>query len=118
MQPIVSISNVSKAYAGGFQALQNVDPDVQPGGILALLGPNGASKTTLTSIICSIVNASAGSVTVDGDHIVADYRLTRSRIDLVPQELTLAAFEKVWNGLCFRRGRFGKKSIRVIWNNC
>ncbi|MCG6900927.1 MAG: ABC transporter ATP-binding protein, partial [Gammaproteobacteria bacterium] len=77
--------------------------------ILALLGPNGAGKTTLISIICGIVNASSGSVTVDGHDIVADYRTTRRIIGLVPQELTLGAFETVWNTLCFSRGLFGRK---------
>jgi len=109
MQPIVSISNVSKTYAGGYQALNDVSLDIQPGEILALLGPNGAGKTTLISIICGIVNASAGSVRVDGHDIVADYRITRSLIGLVPQELSLGAFERVWNSLCFSRGLFGKK---------
>ena len=109
MQPIVSINNLSKTYAGGFQALKNVNLDIQPGEILALLGPNGAGKTTLISIICGIVNATSGSVTVEGYDNVADYRETRSRIGLVPQELTLGAFEKVWHTLCFSRGMFGKK---------
>jgi len=109
MQPIVSISNLSKTYAGGYQALKNVNLDIQPGEILALLGPNGAGKTTLISIICGIVNASTGSVTVDGHNIISDYRVTRSMIGLVPQELTLGAFDKVWNTLCFSRGLFGKK---------
>ncbi|MGD9391123.1 MAG: ABC transporter ATP-binding protein [Thioalkalispiraceae bacterium] len=109
MQPIVSINNLSKTYAGGFQALKVVNLDIQPGEILALLGPNGAGKTTLISIICGIVNASSGSVTVDGHDIVKDYRVTRSKIGLVPQELTLGAFEKVWHNLCFSRGLFGKK---------
>jgi len=109
MPPIVSISNLSKTYAGGYQALKDVSLDIQPGEILALLGPNGAGKTTLISIICGIVNASAGTVSVDGHDIVADYRVTRSRIGLVPQELSLGAFEKVWNSLCFSRGLFGKK---------
>jgi ABC-2 type transport system ATP-binding protein len=109
MQPIVSISNVSKTYAGGYQALKDVSLDIQPGEILALLGPNGAGKTTLISIICGIVNASAGTVSVDGHDIVVDYRVTRSRIGLVPQELSLGAFERVWNSLCFSRGLFGKK---------
>jgi len=109
MQPIVSISNVSKTYASGFQALKNVNLDIQPGEILALLGPNGAGKTTLISIICGIVNASSGTVTVDGHDIVSDYRITRSLIGLVPQELSLGAFDKVWNSLRFSRGLFGKK---------
>jgi ABC-2 type transport system ATP-binding protein len=109
MQPIVSITNVSKTYAGGYQALKHVNLDIQPGEILALLGPNGAGKTTLISIICGIVNASTGSVTVGGHDIVAGYRITRSMIGLVPQELTLGAFETVWNTLCFSRGLFGKK---------
>ncbi|TNF36848.1 MAG: ABC transporter ATP-binding protein [Gammaproteobacteria bacterium] len=109
MQSIVSIKNVSKTYAGGFQALKNVSLDIRQGEILALLGPNGAGKTTLISIICGIVNASSGSVTVGGYDIVRDYRMTRSLIGLVPQELTLGAFEKVWNTLCFSRGMFGKK---------
>jgi ABC-2 type transport system ATP-binding protein len=109
MQPIVSISNLSKTYADGHQALKDVSLDIQPGEILALLGPNGAGKTTLISVICGIVNASSGSVAVDGHDIVADYRITRSLIGLVPQELTLGAFEKVWDTLCFSRGLFGKK---------
>ena len=109
MQPIVSISNLSKTYASGYQALKNVNLDIQPGEILALLGPNGAGKTTLISIICGIVNASTGTVTVGGHDIVAGYRVTRSIIGLVPQELTLGAFDRVWNTLCFSRGLFGKK---------
>jgi len=109
MQPIVSISNLSKTYASGHQALKNLSLDIAQGEILALLGPNGAGKTTLISIICGIVNASEGSVTVDGHDIVTDYRTTRSMIGLVPQELTLGAFDTVWNTLCFSRGLFGKK---------
>lgn len=108
MAPIVSITNLSKTYASGFKALKNVNLDIQPGEILALLGPNGAGKTTLISIICGIVNASTGTVKVDGHDIVADYRITRSLIGLVPQELTLGAFEKVWHSLSFSRGLFGK----------
>ncbi len=109
MPSIVSISNLSKTYASGFQALKNVSLDIQRGEILALLGPNGAGKTTLISIICGIVNASDGTVTVDGFDNVKDYRLTRDRIGLVPQELTLGAFETVWDTLCFSRGLFGKR---------
>ncbi|MDH5446939.1 MAG: ABC transporter ATP-binding protein [Gammaproteobacteria bacterium] len=109
MSSIVSISNLSKTYEGGFQALKNVSLDIQRGEILALLGPNGAGKTTLISIICGIVNPSQGTVSVDGCDIIKDYRLTRERIGLVPQELTLGAFESVWDTFCFSRGLFGKK---------
>jgi len=106
--PIVSIKNLSKRYQGGFQALKDVNLDIYNGEILALLGPNGAGKTTLISIICGIVNASTGSVTVDGHDIINDYRMTRSMIGLVPQELTIGAFERVWDNVCFSRGLFGK----------
>jgi ABC-2 type transport system ATP-binding protein len=109
MQPIVSISNLSKTYANGHHALKDVSLDIAPGEILALLGPNGAGKTTLISIICGIVNASEGSVTVGGHDIVTDYRDTRTMIGLVPQELTLGAFDTVWNTLSFSRGLFGRK---------
>lgn len=109
MPPIVSITNLSKTYANGHNALKSVSLDIAPGEILALLGPNGAGKTTLISIICGIVTASAGSVTVDGHDIVSDYRATRAMIGLVPQELTLGAFDTVWHTLCFSRGLFGKK---------
>ncbi len=109
MPPIVSIANLSKTYDTGYQALKQVNLDIHAGEILALLGPNGAGKTTLISIICGIVNASGGSVTVGGHDIVKDYRITRSLIGLVPQELTLGAFETVWHTLCFSRGLFGKK---------
>jgi len=109
MQSIVSVSNLSKTYKGGFQALKQINLDIHKGEILALLGPNGAGKTTLISIICGIVNASAGQVTVDGYDTVRDYRITRDLIGLVPQELTLGAFETVWDTLCFSRGLFARK---------
>jgi ABC-2 type transport system ATP-binding protein len=109
MQPIVSISNLSKTYTSGHRALKDVNLEIAPGEILALLGPNGAGKTTLISIICGIVNASSGSVTVGGHDIITDYRTTREMIGLVPQELTLGAFDTVWNTLCFSRGLFGKQ---------
>ncbi len=108
-QTIVSISDLSKTYANGYQALKHVSLDIQRGEILALLGPNGAGKTTLISIICGIVNASSGTVTVGGHDIVSAYRITRGMIGLVPQELTLGAFDTVWNTLSFSRGLFGKK---------
>jgi ABC-2 type transport system ATP-binding protein len=108
-QPIVSIRNLSKTYANGHQALKDVSLDIEQGEILALLGPNGAGKTTLISIICGIVNASEGTVSVGGYDIVSDYRQTRTLIGLVPQELTLGAFDTVWNTLSFSRGLFGRK---------
>ncbi len=109
MQTVVSISNLSKTYASGHRALKQVSLDIARGEILALLGPNGAGKTTLISIICGIVNASSGSVTVGGHDIGTGYRITRRMIGLVPQELTLGAFDTVWNTLCFSRGLFGCK---------
>ncbi|MGD8935547.1 MAG: ABC transporter ATP-binding protein [Thiogranum sp.] len=109
MSPIVSVSSLSKIYANGYHALKDVSLDIAQGEILALLGPNGAGKTTLISIICGLVTASEGSVTVGGHDIVSDYRITRSLIGLVPQELTLGHFDTVWNTLSFSRGLFGKK---------
>ena len=110
MQSIVNIKGLSKVYSSGHQALSTVDLDINEGEILALLGPNGAGKTTLISIICGIVSASSGSVTVAGHDIIDDYRVTRDLIGLVPQELTLGAFDTVWNTINFSRGLFGKKS--------
>lgn len=108
MSAIISIKNLSKTYAGGFQALKHVDLDIRRGEIFALLGPNGAGKTTLISIICGLVNPTTGSVTVDGSDIVKDYRRVRAMIGLVPQELTTDHFETVFNAVAFSRGLFGK----------
>ena len=108
MSPTISIDNLSKTYASGFQALTGVDLEIRRGEIFALLGPNGAGKTTLISIVCGIVNATAGTVRVDGHDIVADYRAARALIGLVPQELTTDAFETPLNALAFSRGLFGK----------
>ncbi len=108
MQPVIEIKNLRKSYKGGFQALKDINLDIRKGEIFALLGPNGAGKTTLISIVCGIVNATEGSVTADGFDIVRDYRETRSRIGLVPQELTTDAFETVWDTVTFSRGLFGK----------
>ena len=108
MQSIVQIESLTKVYGSGHRALERVDLDIQEGEILALLGPNGAGKTTLISIICGIVSASTGSVSVAGYDIVRDYRKTRDLIGLVPQELTLGAFDSVWNTVNFSRGLFGK----------
>lgn len=109
MKPIISISGLCKTYSDGHEALKSVDLDIMPGEILALLGPNGAGKTTLISIVCGIVKATSGSVTVAGHDIVTGYRSTRAMIGLVPQELTLGAFDRVRNTVSFSRGMFGKK---------
>ncbi len=110
MQPIISVSNLSKTYASGFQALKKINLDIRRGEIFALLGPNGAGKTTLISIICGIVNPTEGVVLVDGHDIVTEYRAARSLIGLVPQELTTDAFETVWDTVTFSRGLFGKQA--------
>ncbi|MDR5906150.1 ABC transporter ATP-binding protein [Halomonas qiaohouensis] len=107
-EPIIRISGLEKTYAGGFHALKAVDLSIRRGEIFALLGPNGAGKTTLISVVCGLVNPSAGEVRVDGFDSVRDYRQARSRIGLVPQELTNEAFETVWNTVSFSRGLFGK----------
>ena len=109
MTAIISISNLSKTYEGGFQALKEVNLDIEAGEILALLGPNGAGKTTLISVICGLVSPTSGTVTVSGYDIIENYRETRKEIGLIPQELTLAAFDTVWNTLQFSRGLFGKE---------
>src|SRR5689334_5149432 len=108
MSAIITVSGVSKTYASGFRALNNVNLEIRRGEIFALLGPNGAGKTTLIGIVCGIVNPSEGAIRVDGHDIVADYRASRSLIGLVPQELTTDAFESVWNTVSFSRGLFGK----------
>jgi ABC-2 type transport system ATP-binding protein len=108
VQPIISVRQLSKTYASGFQALKPIDLDIEQGEIFALLGPNGAGKTTLISIICGLVNPSAGSVLADGHDVVRDFRAARAKIGLVPQELSTDAFETVWNTVSFSRGLFGK----------
>ena len=108
MNPIISVANLSKIYASGLRALNKVNLEIRRGEIFALLGPNGAGKTTLIGVICGIVNPSQGSILVDGRDIVADYRVARTMIGLVPQELTTDAFESVWNTVSFSRGLFGK----------
>jgi ABC-2 type transport system ATP-binding protein len=110
MSSIISIRNLSKTYATGFNALKNINLEIRQGEIFALLGPNGAGKTTLISIVCGIVNPSEGSVSVDGHDIITDYRAARSMIGLVPQELTTDAFESVWGTVSFTRGLFGKRA--------
>lgn len=108
MAPIISIKSLSKTYANGFKALDNVSFDIAEGEILALLGPNGAGKTTLISIICGMTNPSHGQVTVSGHDVVKDFRRTRAEIGLVPQELTTDMFETVFNTVSFSRGLHGK----------
>jgi ABC-2 type transport system ATP-binding protein len=105
---VISVKNLSKTYASGFQALKNVDLEIRRGEIFALLGPNGAGKTTLINIICGIVNPTEGAVIVDGHDIATDARAARASIGLVPQELTTDAFESVWATTTFSRGLFGK----------
>jgi ABC-2 type transport system ATP-binding protein len=107
-QPIISVHGLSKTYASGFRALEDIDLDIRRGEIFALLGPNGAGKTTLINIICGIVNPTEGFVRADGHDIVSDYRAARALIGLVPQELTTDAFETVWSTVNFSRGLFGK----------
>src|SRR3954467_5848657 len=109
MQPILTINQLTKTYASGFEALKSIDLELHKGEIFALLGPNGAGKTTLISIVCGIVNPTAGTVTADGHDIIADYRAARAKIGLVPQELTTDAFETVWATVSFSRGLFGKR---------
>lgn len=106
---IVTVRGLTKVYAGGQEALKGIDLDIRQGEILALLGPNGAGKTTLISTICGLVTPSGGSVTVDGHDIIKDFRKTRALIGLVPQELSLGAFDIVGDTVRFSRGLFGKR---------
>ena len=108
MQPIISIQQLTKTYASGFQALKSVDLTINRGEIFALLGPNGAGKTTLIGIVCGLVKPTGGNVTVDGHDVVRDFRAARARVGLVPQELSTDAFESVWSTVSFSRGLFGK----------
>jgi ABC-2 type transport system ATP-binding protein len=108
MKPVICVDSVAKTYASGFQALKLVNLEIHKSEIFALLGPNGAGKTTLINIICGIVTPSGGTVTADGHDIVRDYRAARTKIGLVPQELSTDAFETVWATVCFSRGLFGR----------
>lgn len=110
MSAIISISKLSKIYASGLQALKSVDLNIEKGEIFALLGPNGAGKTTLINIVCGIVTPTTGTVLADGHNIVSDFRAARSKIGLVPQELSTDAFETVWDTVTFSRGLFGRAS--------
>ncbi len=113
MEPIISVSQLTKTYASGFQALKSVNLEIRRGEIFALLGPNGAGKTTLISIVCGIVNPTSGRVLADGHDIIGDFRAARSKIGLVPQELTTDMFETVWDTVNFSRGLFGKAANPV-----
>ena len=106
----ITINNLSKVYDNGFNALKTINLNIKKGEIFAMLGPNGAGKTTLISIICGIVNPTSGKVFVDNYDIISDFRETRSKIGLVPQELTLEQFETVFNNVSYSRGLYGKKS--------
>ena len=108
MPAIISIVNVAKSYASGVEALRSTNLEIEKGEIFALLGPNGAGKSTLINIICGIVTPSCGTVIADGHDIVRDYRAARSKIGLVPQELTTSAYETVWDTVAFSRGLFGR----------
>jgi ABC-2 type transport system ATP-binding protein len=108
LEPIISVSQLTKTYKTGFQALKAVDLQIRRGEIFALLGPNGAGKTTLISIICGLVNPTSGVVKADGHDIIRDFRAARAKIGLVPQELSTDMFETVWDTVSFSRGLFGK----------
>ena len=113
MPPIISVTGLTKTYASGHHALKGIDLAIQPGEIFALLGPNGAGKTTLISIVCGIAKATSGQVIADGHDIAVDYRAARSKIGLVPQELSTDAFETVWATVSFSRGLFGKAANKA-----
>jgi len=113
-QTLIKIDNVRKSYAGGFEALKGINLEINRGEILALLGPNGAGKTTLINAICGVVVPNSGTITVDGYDVVKDFRKTRSMIGLVPQELQLEAFEKVFQNVSFTRGLYGKKKNPAV----
>lgn len=110
MSSIVSVRNLTKTYKSGFQALKSVNLEIEQGEILALLGPNGAGKTTLISTICGIVQPSSGTITVGGHDVIGDFRAARNLIGLVPQEITLEPFERVFDSVSFSRGLFGKSA--------
>jgi ABC-2 type transport system ATP-binding protein len=122
VQPIISVSGLSKTYASGFQALKKINLEIRQGEIFGLLGPNGAGKTTLINIICGIVNPTEGAVMAGGHDVVRDYRAARSKIGLVPQELSTDAFETVWATVSFSRGLFGKAAdpahIEKVLKDC
>ena len=111
---LIKIENLKKSFQGGLEALKGVNLEIQRGEILALLGPNGAGKTTLINAICGIVLPTSGSITVDGYDVVKDYRRTRSMIGLVPQELHLEAFEKVFQNVSYTRGLYARKKILLL----
>ena len=110
---MIRIEGLTKTYASGLQALKSVDLEIRRGEIFALLGPNGAGKTTLISIVCGIVTPTSGSVRVDGHDVIRDYRVTRAKIGLVPQELHTSMFESVWSMASFSRGLFGRAPDRA-----
>ena len=107
MTAVISISNLTKSYASGLQALKDINLEIRKGEIFALLGPNGAGKTTLINVVCGIVTPTTGTIIADGHNVISDYRAARSKIGLVPQELTTDAFETVWATVTFSRGLFG-----------
>ena len=110
MNNYISINNLSKIYSNKFHALNNINLDIKKGEIFALLGPNGAGKTTLINIICGIVSPTTCKITVNNFDIISNYKKARSLIGIVPQELTLEAFETVFDNVSYSRGLYGKSS--------